>query len=110
MNIENFIQDWVEATNTFNIKNYLDFYASDAILDDPSVGKKFVGHEGIESYYTSYFIGYKTQTKLIKLIINNDTAYMEVEFTGEFPGGKIGGMFDIIFKEGKIHRVKADLL
>lgn len=110
MDIKSFLSDWIEVSNSYNIEKYLDKYLKDAELDDPSVGEKFVGHEGIKDYYSSYFIGYKTQTKITKLEINNDTAYMEVEFTGEFPGGKIGGMFDFTFKDGKINKVKADLL
>jgi hypothetical protein len=31
---------------------------------------------------------------LTKLDINNNEAHLEVEFTGEFPEGKIGGIFD----------------
>ena len=37
-------------------------------------------------------------------------AYLEVEFTGEFPEGKIIGSFDFIFSNGKIASVKADLI
>jgi ketosteroid isomerase-like protein len=110
MDIKSFLSDWIEVSNSYNTEKYLEKYLKEAVLDDPSAGKKFVGHEGIKDYYTSYFIGYKTQTTITKLEINNDTAYMEVEFTGEFPGGKIGGMFDFKFKDGKIHKVIADLL
>lgn len=110
MDIKSFLLDWIEVSNSYNTEKYLDKYHRDAVLDDPSVGKKFVGHEGIKEYYTSYFIGYKTQTTITKLEINNNNAYMEVEFTGEFPGGKISGMFDFTFKQAKIQKVKADLL
>ncbi|MWB94339.1 nuclear transport factor 2 family protein [Flavobacterium sp. GA093] len=110
MDVKAFLTDWIEVSNSYNTEKYLEKYCKDAVLDDPSVGEKFVGHEGILEYYTSYFIGYKTQTALVKLDISNNTAYIEVEFKGEFPGGKIGGMFDFTFKEGKIFTVKADLL
>jgi hypothetical protein len=36
-------------------------------------------------------------------------AHLEVDFTGEFPGGQIGGLFDITFKNGKIEAVMANL-
>jgi len=110
MDIKAFVSDWIAASNSYDTEKYLDKYHSDAILNDPSVGRKFVGHKGIRAYYTSYFIGYKTQTKLVKLSISNNKAHLEVEFTGEFPEGKISGMFDFTFKDEKIATVKAALL
>ena len=110
MDIKAFLLDWITVSNSYNTEKYLKKYLEDAVLDDPSVGRKFVGHKGIRDYYTSYFIGYKTQTKLTKLAIGNNKAHLEVEFTGEFPEGKIEGMFDFVFKEGKIAKVKAELL
>ena len=110
MNIKTFLQNWIETGNSYNTEKYLEFYHSDAILDDPSVGRKFVGHEGIREYFENYFIDYKTQTKFLKLEINEETAHLEVEFTGNFPEGKIGGMFDFEFKNDKIIAVKADLM
>ncbi len=91
-------------------QKYLSKYLEDAVLNDPSVGKKFIGHQGIREYFTSYFIGYKTKTKLVDLEVNGNKAHMEVEFKGEFPEGKLGGVFDFTFKDGKIAKVKADLL
>jgi len=44
-------------------------YHKDAKLDDPSVGRIFKGQSGIRKYFEDYFIGYKTQTRLIKLNI-----------------------------------------
>lgn len=110
MNIETFINAWIAVSNSYDTEKYLEFYLNDAILDDPSVGRKFVGHNGIKEYFVSYFIGYKTQTELRKLEIKDNTAYLEVEFTGDFPEGKIGGSFDFIFKNNKIEFVKADLI
>ena len=110
MDIKAFVLDWIAVSNSYNTEKYLEKYLDDAVLDDPSVGRKFVGRSGIRDYYTSYFIGYKTQTKLTSLHIQDNTAHLEVEFTGEFPEGKIGGMFDFTFEDDKIAAVKADLL
>lgn len=86
-------------------------YNTDAILDDPSVGRKFIGHDGIREYFNNYFIGYETQTRLVKLETDdNDAVHLEVEFTGTFPGEKLGGLFEMTFKDGKIATVIADLL
>lgn len=110
MNIEIFIKDWIKVSNSYDIAKYLEFFHNDAVLDDPSVGRKFIGHEGIKDYFLSYFIGYKTQTELKKIDIIENSAYIEVEFTGDFPERKIGGSFNFAFKEGKITFVKADLI
>lgn len=110
MDIKSFLADWLEAGNSYNAAKYLEKYNEDAVLDDPSVGRKFVGHKGILEYFTSYFIGYKTQTKLVNLDLHDDNkAHLEVEFTGEFPGGKISGTFDFTFENEKIATVTADL-
>lgn len=111
MEIHSFINDWLEKSNAYDTKNYLEKWHENAVLDDPSVGKEFKGHLGIKKYFESYFIGYKTQTRLVQLeIVSDNEAHIEVEFTGEFPEGKIGGTFDFTFKDGKIDRAKADLI
>lgn len=111
MNIKTFINNWIEAGNTFDTKKYLDFYLMNAVLDDPSVGRKFLGHKGIEDYFNSYFIGYNTHTKIVSLdILDEYQVYLEVKFTGSFPEGTIGGTFRINFENGKISYLKADLI
>jgi ketosteroid isomerase-like protein len=110
MDINTFLLDWIAVSNSYDTEKYLEKYLEDAVLNDPSVGREFKGHKGIRKYYTSYFIGYKTQTKLLKLDIRHNTAHLEVEFTGEFPEGKIGGMFDFTFKNGKVAAITADLM
>ena len=108
--VNDFIASWIDAGNRFDTRKYLNFFLPDAVLDDPSVGKEFKGHKGIKNYFDSYFIGYNTQTRLVKLTIHGDRAQLEVHFTGSFPGGEIGGTFDISFKNDKIAFLKADLL
>jgi len=111
MDIKLFIEDWLAVSNAYDTEKYLDKWHKNAILDDPSVGQVFKGHSGIKNYFESYFIGYRTQTRLVTLdTISDNEAHIEVEFTGEFPEGKIGGMFDFTFKDGKIAKAKADLL
>ena len=111
MNIKKLVQDWLIASNAYETNTYLEKWHRDAVLEDPSVGQIFTGHPGIQKYFEEYFIGYKTNTRLINLeIITNNTVHIDVEFTGEFPGGKVGGVFDLIFKEGKIIFAKANLV
>ena len=109
MNIKSLITKWLEASNALDTEKYLSFYLMDAVLDDPSVGRKFIGHKGIGEYFTSYFIGYKTRTKLVDLVVHDDQTDLEVLFTGDFPEGKVGGTFRFTFKQGKIATVLANL-
>jgi hypothetical protein len=75
------------------------------------VNSKFIRHDGIKDYFESYFIGYNTRTELVKLKIQDEYhAYLEVQFTGDFPEGKIGGSFYFTFKNEKIAHVKAELI
>lgn len=111
MNIETFIKNWIAAINAFDTQKYLSFYLPEAVLDDPSLGRKFEGHEGIQQYFDSYLIGYNTHTELVKLkIIDERNAQLAVQFTGDFSEGKIGGIFDFEFKKGKIAFLRADLI
>jgi ketosteroid isomerase-like protein len=111
MNIPQLINALIAAGNRYATQEYLNFYQPDAVLDDPSVGRKFTGHKGIKNYFVSYFIGYETQTKIMKLVVQDDThAHLKVAFTGTFPEGHIEGTFDFTFKEGKIAFAKADLV
>ena len=110
MNIETFIGNWIAISNTFDTEKYLDFYLPDAVLYDPSVGETFENHKGIKEYFERYFIDYHTYIKQIDLkVIDEDNAYLEVIFTGDFPERKIGGTFEFKFKDKKISFIKADL-
>lgn len=111
MKIKSFVNAWMAAANQFDTNQYLSFFLPNAILDDPSVGRKFIGHTGIRNYFDSYFIGYNTQTRLVKMdIVTGDRVHLEVEFTGSFPEGTIGGVFDISFQNDRIVFMKADLI
>jgi len=111
MHIENLIQNFIATANAHDTKAFLENWHADAVLNDPSVGEVFNGHAGIQNYFEDYFIGYKTQTKLLKLdILHENTAQILVEFTGNFPGNKTDGTFDFQFKDGKITFAKADLI
>lgn len=91
MDIQTFIAEWIAASNTFDTEKYLSFYLPVAILDDPSVGRKFKGHKGIQQYFDDYFIGYNTHTDQVALnITDQQNAHLEVQFSGDFAEGKIG--------------------
>jgi ketosteroid isomerase-like protein len=104
------IAEWIAAMNTHDSAAYLAFFTDDAVLDDPSVGEVFEGHAGINEYFQSYFVGYNTQTRLLSTEPRDGHVHVEVEFTGKFPEGRIGGIFDLtLTAEQKITHVRADL-
>jgi len=104
------ITSWLEATNSHRADAYLAFFTKDAVLDDPSVGEVFKGRSGIKKYYDSYFIGYNTQTELVSIEPRAEFVHVEVNFTGDFPGGQTGGIFDMTFApDGLISHIRADL-
>lgn len=104
------ITEWIAATNTHDTDRYLSHFTDDAVLDDVSVGRAFTGPTEIAEYFTSYFIGYNTHTTLVRIDPEGGYIHVEVDFTGDFPGGRTGGIFDITFSGTKLHRVTADLL
>lgn len=63
MNIETLIKEWIAASNAFDTEKYLEFYLPEAILDDPSVGRKYKGHSGIKEYFDSYSTTIHTPNK-----------------------------------------------
>ncbi|WP_276483074.1 nuclear transport factor 2 family protein [Paraflavitalea pollutisoli] len=111
MNIRAFVNDWLSAANAYDMDRWVAYFHPDATLDDPSVGSSFIGHEGIRRYFEDYFIGYNTQTKLVKLTVSGETgAHVLVDFTGGFPGGQVGGTFELTFRHNKIVLAKAELV
>lgn len=104
------IDEWIAAMNSHNAAAYLEFFTEDGVLDDPSVGRVYNGPSEIAQYFESYFIGYNTQTQLVSIEPHGDYLHVEVAFTGSFPGGETGGIFDVtLTADQKIERVRADL-
>ncbi|MET0463937.1 MAG: nuclear transport factor 2 family protein [Chitinophagaceae bacterium] len=111
MDINAFVKDWLAAANAFDTDKWLAFFQKEATLDDPSVGSKFEGHVGIRQYFEDYFIGYNTQTELVKLEVKADTeVHLQLDFTGDFPGRKIVGTFDLKFRNNRIAFARAALI
>lgn len=100
---------WIAAANAHDLEQFLSFFTEDAVLDDPSVGSSFAGADGIGGYFTAYFIGYRTTTTLLGTQRRGDALHVDVGFTGDFPGGRVGGTFDLVFRDDRIQHVLADL-
>jgi hypothetical protein len=106
-NMRTTIDALIAATNAFDIETALDLFASDAIIDDVSVGDSFIG--GVRDYLERFFVGYHTATRLLSVDISSKTqARVRVDFTGDF-GHEIG-LLEISANAGAlIVRVDADL-
>jgi uncharacterized protein (TIGR02246 family) len=103
------IARWIAAMNTHDTDTYLSYFTADAVLDDPSVGERFDGHDGIADYFTRYFIGYNTTTRLVRVTARGEELHVDVHFTGDFPGGQTDGVFDVRVTGDRFSFVHADL-
>jgi uncharacterized protein (TIGR02246 family) len=108
--IDTLLGEWIAASNAHDTERFLALWSEDAELVDPSVGDTFSGRERVREYFDDYFIGYDTQTRMVAVDERGDDVHVEVEFTGSFPEGRIGGTFDFVIRDGQIQAAKADLL
>lgn len=102
------IESFVESTNTFDIQRTLSLFASDAVIDDVSVGDAFVGVDGIRLYLERFFVGYKTFSKILSIEETGGIAVVRLDFTGDF-GHEVGILKIAVNSHGLIERVDADL-
>lgn len=99
----------MQATNAFDADAVLALFTPDAVIDDPSTGEVFEGHEGIRDYVDRFFVGYNTVSVLLSLtLLGADSARARVDFTGDF-GHEIGRLDLVVNGNGLIRRIDADL-
>jgi len=99
----------IAATNAFDVERALSLFARDAIIDDPSTGHRFDGHEGIRNYIEQYFVAYHTMTQLLSMKrLGPHRAGVRVDFTGDF-GHEIGRLEITMNAKGLIARIDANL-
>ncbi len=103
------IQQFIKATNAFDVEVALALFTANAVIDDVSVGEKFKGTKGVRNYLEKFFAGYKTKTKLVFLEMPNELhANAKVDFTGDF--GHETGVLNFTFDAtGLIIKIDADL-
>lgn len=104
------IEDWIAASNAHDTAAYLAFFTDDPTIDDPSVGAVFSHLAGVRDYFETYVVGYNTQTRIVSVEFGADGAHVEVEFRGDFPERRLGGVFDLSFDGERIAFIRADLL
>lgn len=97
------------AFNAADANIAITLFSADAVIDDPSTGHQFDGHDGIRDYVERYFRCYHTITRLLSIeSIDEGQAHLRVHFKGDF-GHEIGLLNIRINAEGLICRIDADL-
>lgn len=99
----------IDATNRFDVDSALSRFTPNAVIEDVSVGDKFLGHAGIRVYIERFFVGYHTVTRLLSVAVRGKgRASVRVDFTGDF--GREVGLLEISFNaDGLIDHIDADL-
>ncbi len=109
VNIKKVIQQFINATNEFDVKTAVALFADNAVIDDVSVGEKFKNTAGVRKYLEKFFVGYHTVTKLESLkVLDNRQAKAQVDFTGDF-GHETGGLNFTFNADGLISAIDAHL-
>ena len=99
----------IAAFNSTDANAAIALFSRDAVIDDPSTGHQFNGHDGIRDYVEWYFKGYHTVTRVLSIEkIDKGEARVRVDFTGDF-GHEIGLLRIRLNAEGLICRIDADL-
>lgn len=99
----------IAATNAHDAEAVVALFIEGAVIDDPSTGHKFNGHDGIRDYVARYFVAYHTITRLLSIESTGEhQARVRVDFTGDF-GHEIGRLEIAINSDRLITRIDADL-
>lgn len=103
------IQQFIAATNAFDVDAALALFSREAVIDDVSVGETFKNTAGVRAYLEKYFVGYHTVSKLVSVAVSDDRhAKAQLDFTGDF-GHETGALDITINGDGLIVAVQADL-
>ncbi|MBC7388393.1 MAG: nuclear transport factor 2 family protein [Opitutaceae bacterium] len=107
--IKTIIKQFIKATNSFDVETALKLFSLNAVIDDVSVGEKFKSTVGVRKYLETYFVDYKTRTKLESIEVHDNLdAKAQVDFTGDF-GHETGGLNFTLNNEGLITEIRAYL-
>jgi ketosteroid isomerase-like protein len=107
--MQKLVENFIRTANAFDIERTLSLFATDAVIDDVSVGSAFKGRDGVRLYLERFFVGYSTRTKLLAIEEEDSShALVRVDFTGDF-GHEIGILKIVVGQDGLITRIDADL-
>lgn len=100
---------YLHASNDHDVEAYLNTFSEKAVIEEESIGRNLASKEEIKNYFATYFVNMNTHTELIKYAVNENIIDMQVLFKGEFPGKEIVGHYQFTLRDGRIHKLKADL-
>ncbi|MEB2846505.1 nuclear transport factor 2 family protein [Rhizobiales bacterium RZME27] len=107
--MQKLVENFMGATNAFDMEGTLALFAQNAVIDDVSVGDAFVGKGGVRTYLERFFVGYNTASKLISVKeLDSFNATVRLDFTGDF-GHEVGILAIAVNPDGLIARIDADL-
>jgi ketosteroid isomerase-like protein len=107
--LEQIANQFIAAANRFDTEAVLELFATDAVIEDVSVGEKFECTSGIKKYIVTFFIGYHTKTELLSFEHPGPgNLLVKVDFTGDF-GHETGWLYIRFNDAGLIEHVDADL-
>lgn len=99
----------IAATNKGDADAAVALFTPDALIDDPSTGRRFDGHPRIREYVARYFAAYHTVTRLLSIdTLADGRTRLRVDFTGDF-GHEVGLLDLTIDGDRRITRIDADL-
>jgi hypothetical protein len=103
------VDTFIQSANAFDVEGVAALFASDAVIDDVSVGDAFVGTAGVRLYFEQFFVGYKTASRLLSFEqLDHFHAVVRLDFTGDF-GHETGVLKISTTPDGLIERIDADL-
>ena len=107
--MQTLVKNFIRTANAFDIEGTLSLFATDAVIDDVSVGNAFVGRDEVRLYLERFFVGYNTASRLLSLDQLDDfNAVVRLDFTGDF-GHEVGILKISTNSEALIVRIDADL-
>ena len=107
--MQKLVESFIATANAFDVEGTLSLFATDAVIDDVSVGDAFVGRDSVRQYIERFFVGYSTGSKLLSIEeLDGLRSDVRLDFTGDF-GHEIGILKIAINADGLIERIDADL-
>lgn len=107
--MQKLVESFIATANAFDVEGALSLFATDAVIDDVSVGDAFVDRDGVRQYLERFFVGYSTSSKLLSIEeLDGLHSDVRLDFTGDF-GHEIGILKIAINADGLIERIDADL-
>ncbi len=107
--MQKLVESFIATANAFDVEGALSLFATDAVIDDVSVGDAFVGQDGVRQYLERFFVGYSTNSKLLSIYeLDGHHSDVRLDFTGDF-GHEIGILKVAINPDSLIERIDADL-